>query len=170
MLHLVRHGRPLVDRDQPAASWELDPAAFDDVWRLRESGRLPGKAAWFSSPEPKAVRTAQLLTDCEIGIVDDLREHVRDTTDWIDDFEGTVRRAFAAPDVPAYDGWEPLAACQERAARAVEGIRSAHRDHDVVMVGHGTAWTLVVSALTGKPPDLVAWRALAMPDLIVLDA
>jgi broad specificity phosphatase PhoE len=81
---------------------------------------------WFSSPEPKAMGTAQLLIETEVSVVDGLREHVRDTADWLDDFEGTVRRAFARPDVPAYGGWEPLAACRERAACAVDGIRSAH--------------------------------------------
>jgi broad specificity phosphatase PhoE len=125
---------------------------------------------WVSSPEPKALQTAQLLTESEVGVVDDLREHVRDTTDWLEDFEGTVRRAFAQPDASAYDGWEPLATCRERVARAVAGIRSAHPDDDVVLIGHGTAWTLLASELTGLPPDLDLWASLQMPDLIVLDA
>jgi broad specificity phosphatase PhoE len=36
----------------------------------------------------------------------------------------------------------------------------------VVLVGHGAAWTCLVSALRGDPPDLEAWRRLAMPDLV----
>lgn len=76
-LHLVRHGRPLVDHSVPAGGWELDPHGFDEVWALRTSGRLPSGAVWFSSPEPKATQTAQLLTECEVGVVDDLREHER---------------------------------------------------------------------------------------------
>ena len=74
-LHLVRHGRPLVVPGTPAAAWDLDPASYDDVWALR--ARLRARAAWFTSPEPKAVQTAQLLTDGEVGVVDDLREHER---------------------------------------------------------------------------------------------
>jgi broad specificity phosphatase PhoE len=169
MLFLVRHGRPLVARNRPAAQWDLDPLRYDDVWRLRESGRLPAQAAWFSSPEPKAVGTAHLLTDGAVGIVDDLREHVRDATDWIEDFEGTVRRAFAEPEVPAYDGWEPLETCRARVTKAVGGILATHRDVDVVLVGHGTAWTMLASELTGRRPDLDRWAALQMPDVIVLD-
>lgn len=42
----------------PAAEWDLDPAAYD-VWALRASGRLPARAAWLTSPEPKAAQTAQ---------------------------------------------------------------------------------------------------------------
>jgi broad specificity phosphatase PhoE len=169
VLYLVRHGRSLPVTGRPPHEWELDPEGFDDVWELRGSGRLPQRAVWFSSPEPKATATAQLLTEGEVGVVDALREHVRETADWIEDFEATVRRAFAHPDEPAYDGWEPLAACRARVTRAVAGILSAHAGEDVVLVGHGTAWTVLVAELTGREPDLEAWRALAMPDLLVVE-
>jgi broad specificity phosphatase PhoE len=170
MLHLVRHGRPLVQRDRVAATWDLDPAGFDDVWSLRESGRLPGQAAWFCSPEAKAIQTAQLLTECEIGIMDDLREHVRDSSDWISDFDTVVRRAFEHPDRPAYDGWEPLESCRSRVTTTVRGILATHQDEEIVLVGHGTAWTLLAAELTGNPPDLDRWTTLQMPDVIALDA
>lgn len=167
-LFLVRHGRSLPVPGRPPHEWELDPAGFDDVWALRESGRLPERAAWFTSPEPKAVGTAQLLTEGEVGVVEGLREHVRETADWIEDFAGTVRRAFADPTRAAYDGWEPLAACRDRVTRsAVEVVRS-HPGSDVVLVGHGTAWTLLVAALTGTPPDLARWSDMTMPDLLVV--
>ena len=168
-LHLVRHGRPSPQPGVPARQWELDPTGFADVWALRESGRLPSGAAWFCSPEPKAMSTAQLLTEGEVGVVEDLREHERESTEWIEDFAGTVERAFAQPDVAAYAGWEPLARCRDRVVRAVTGILEVHRGEDVVLVGHGTAWTVLVAALTGQAPDLRRWRALATPDLIVVD-
>ena len=165
-LHLVRHGRSLVVPGLPAHEWDVDPAAYDDVWGLRD--RLPHTAAWFSSPEPKAVTTAQLLTDGEVGIVDDLREHVRESTDWLDDFPDVVRRAFAEPGAPAHGGWEPLDACRGRVVPAVRRILDVHGSDDVVLVGHGTAWTVLVAALTGREPDLDRWAALAMPDVIVV--
>jgi broad specificity phosphatase PhoE len=168
-LYLVRHGRPSVDRSRPAHEWDLDPAAYDDIWALRTSGRLPERARWFSSPEPKALATAELLTDGEVGVVEGLREHLRETTTWIDDFPEAVRRAFAVPDAVAVPGWEPLAACRDRVVRAVDGVRAAYGDDDVVLVGHGTAWTVLVAELTGTVPDLERWRALRMPDLIVVD-
>lgn len=166
-LFLVRHGRPLVVRGEIAASWELDPAGFDDVWALRD--RLPYDAAWFSSPEPKAIGTAQLLTDGDVGIIDDLREMRRDTTEWIDDFDAAVRRAFEVPDEPAVPGWESLSSCRDRVAAAARNILRVHAGADVVLVGHGTAWTALVADLAGAAPDLDRWRTLGMPDLIVLD-
>ncbi|MBB6626539.1 histidine phosphatase family protein [Nocardioides sp. KIGAM211] len=167
-LHLVRHGRPLPVPGQPASAWELDPAGFDDVWALRESGRLPARAAWFCSPEPKAVATAQLLTEGDVGILDDLREQVRDDAVWIEDFEGAVRRAFAEPDTSAHRGWEPISTCRDRVVPAVRRVLDVHAGEDVVLVGHGTAWILVVAALTGTEPDLDRWRALALPDVLVV--
>jgi broad specificity phosphatase PhoE len=169
MLFLVRHGRPVVDRSRPAHEWPLDPEAYDDVWALRESGRLPARAAWFSSPEPKALATAELLTDGDVGVVDGLREHARDSTEWVEDFDDAVRRAFAVPDAVAVPGWEPLTACRERVLRAVDGILAAYGDDDVVLVGHGTAWTVLAAALTDTEPDLDRWRALQMPDLVVVE-
>jgi len=167
-LHLVRHARPLFTPGVPAAEWDLDPAAYDDVWALRASGRLPTRAAWLTSPEPKAVQTAQLLTDGDVGVLPDLREHQR-TGEWLEDFTGAVRRAFDHPDRPAVAGWEPLDDCRRRVTAAVRAVLEVHADTDVVLVGHGTAWTLVAADLTGRPPDLERWASLAMPDVIRVD-
>jgi broad specificity phosphatase PhoE len=167
MLFLVRHGRPVQVRGVAAEHWELEPTGFDDVWALRD--RLPAGAAWYSSPEPKAQQTAQLLTDGDVGVVDALREHRRGEA-WVADFQATVERAFAEPMLPAYDGWEPLEECRARVTKAVAGILSAHVGEDAVLIGHGTAWTVLVSELTGTPPDLARWRDLGFPDLITVDA
>ena len=168
-LFLVRHGRPLIVPGAPAAGWDLDPAAYDDVWALRSSGCLPTRAAWFSSSEPKAIQTAQLLTDTDVGELPDLREHER-TGEWIEDFAGVVRRAFAHPDVPSTPGWEPLSACRARVVPAVRRVLEVHGEEDVVLVGHGTAWTVVVADLAGQPPDLDRWARLAMPDLLTVES
>ena len=167
-LHLVRHGLPLIDPQRPAAAWELDPAGFDDVWALRE--RLPSGAAWFSSPEPKAQQTAQLLTDGDVGIVDELREHERGLGLLLDDFHDRVRAAFAQPDLSAAPGWEPLTDLGGRLVPAVRRILDVHGEDDVVLVGHGTAWTLLVAELSDCEPDLLRWRSLGMPDVITVSS
>jgi broad specificity phosphatase PhoE len=79
-----------------------------------------------------------------------------------------VRRAFADPSVPAHEGWEPLDDCRDRVVPAVRRILDVHGDDDVVLVGHGTAWTVLVAELTGREADLARWESLAMPDLIVV--
>ena len=163
---LVRHGRPLIDRALPAQAWPLDPAYVDDVRAL--AWRLPAQARWFSSPEVKALATARLLTAGPVAVVDDLREHDRSTGGWVEDFTGAVRRAFDLPDRPAVPGWEPLADCRDRVVAAHERLRAGHRGDHLVLVGHGTAWTVLAAALRGAPPDLDAWERLDLPDLVVV--
>ena len=160
---LVRHGRPLVDRGLPAHAWPLDPAYAADVLALRP--RLPAAALWFCSPEPKAVGTARLLTEQPLEVVEDLREHER-TAGWVDDFPSVVRRAFDVPDEPAVPGWEPLTHCRRRVLGAYDAIRAAHPNGDLVLVGHGTAWTVLAAHLRGESPDLGAWESLGLPDVI----
>ena len=94
---------------------------------------------------------------------------VRESAGWIEDFDAVVRRAFTEPDVPAHPGWEPLARCRDRVGRAVRNILRVHAGEDVVLVGHGTAWTALVADLTGAAPDLDRWRSLGMPGLIALE-
>jgi broad specificity phosphatase PhoE len=72
---------------------------------------------------------------------------------------------FARPTERAVPEWEPLADLAARLVPAVRDILAKHPDLDVVLVGHGTAWTLLRSVLTGEEPDLDAWAALRMPDL-----
>jgi broad specificity phosphatase PhoE len=169
-LTLVRHGRPAVDPTVPAAEWTLDPAGRPAVRALR--GSLPAEAAWRSSPEPKAVATAAALTDRPVRPVDDLHEAVRPAT-WFDDpteFAAAVRRSIEAPDQPAVPGWEPASQTRSRVVAAVRELLAEPRSSaDLVLVGHGTAWTLLVAELTERAPDLAAWERMAMPDLAVLE-
>lgn len=166
-LFFVRHGRPVIDRERPAATWTLDPAALGDIEALRP--RLPRSARWVTSPEPKAVDTARVLLRGDAEVVEDLREIARPTAVWSDDFEAVVARTFAHPDEPAHEGWETAAACQRRIVAAVRPLVPRGRGEHLVLVGHGTAFTLLIAGLTGTAPDLRRWRSLAMPDLLRLD-
>ena len=177
-LHLVRHGSPAIDRRMPASTWRLDPEGFGEIDRLRDAGVLPVEGAvWFSSTEPKAMDTAALLTkglDVPIVGLDELREAQR-PADWMsrEDFATTVVRSMRDPDVPVRDGWETATAVRDRTFGALGGDvarrAEAARAADVVLVGHGTAWTLLVAALTGRPPDVDAWRSLRIPDHSVIE-
>lgn len=167
-VHLVRHGLPLIDRDHPASDWHLDPAAEHLVRELRGSGRLPADAHWYVSPEPKARETAALLTERPVEVVDALREQVRLHVGWIEDFEGVLAAAFAHPDRPAYDGWEPLAATRERVTAVVRDLLRRHRTGDLVIVGHGTSLALVAAELTGTAVDPRAPAAMGYPDVVTV--
>lgn len=172
LLHLVRHGRPLIQPGLPASTWPLEPSANNEELRqLRRAlkDRAP-TAAWYSSDEPKAVATAHLLTTVgQVQVWRALREAHR--FDWFathEEFRASVLDAFSQPSRPARPGWEPLDDTRRRISEAVGQIVDENGD-DVVLVGHGTAWTLLLSELTGTEPDLTAWTKLRTPDLCTLD-
>lgn len=173
-LHLVRHGPSAVDRGKPAESWGLRDDAADCVYRLRGSGALPHEAVWFTSPETKAVETAALLFPTGADVLDGIREAER-AAGWLpgDEFGAAVCRSFERPDRPAAEGWEPLSVTRGRVVRAVRTaiaqVAEPRTDVDIVLVGHGTAWTVLVADLTGAEPDLDAWSRMSMPDHCSLD-
>ena len=170
-LHLVRHGPAQAEPGVVASAWRLRADAPEAIAALRAAGVLPDSAAWFVSPEPKAIQTADLLGPESYEVVDDLREQERSAA-WLDDFDKRVVAGLREPELPAVLGWEPAAATRQRVVDAVRAItvRSMLRGHDdVVLVGHGTAWTLLVAALTDAEPDIHAWRAMASPDHCALD-
>ncbi|MBE1878484.1 histidine phosphatase family protein [Myceligenerans pegani] len=169
VLYLVRHGRPLLDPAVPASTWLLDPDHEREVMDLAARAPWPQDAVWFASPEPKAARTAFLLAGREVPVVADLREHDRGGTTWLPDFTDVVRHTFAEPYPVARSGWESIAQTRSRVVAAVGRIMAEHSGRDVVLVGHGTAWTLLAAELTGTEPDLERWQAMTMPDTIVVE-
>jgi broad specificity phosphatase PhoE len=171
-LTLVRHGRPAVEPLVAPRYWALARDAAEGLAALRGSGLLPSGATWISSPEPKALATAAALTDRTVITVDDLREAERPVS-WFDEpeeFVAAVRRSFEAPDEPAVPGWETVSATRSRVAAIVrELLADVEAPEELVIVGHGTAWTLLVAELTGRAPDVDAWERMATPDLAILE-
>ncbi|GAB3401435.1 histidine phosphatase family protein [Flindersiella endophytica] len=170
LLYLLRHGKPAPD-ERANEFWELAPDAGEGLAALRTSGALPSSAVWYSSPEPKALATARALTDAPVEVVEDLREMVRPAGPWLgaEQWRAFVHASMAELDTPARPGWEPGRATMVRVTAAARRLREANAGKDLVLAGHGTAWTLLVSALTGQLVDFEAWNGLLMPDLCVLD-
>jgi broad specificity phosphatase PhoE len=164
-LHLVRHAAPRVDSAVPPWEWGLQSAATDATGRLRASSLLPATARWVSSTEPKAMQTAEQLTAGRVVADDRLREAVR-PPEFLDteEFRRRVLRSFQCADEPSAVGWEPLAATRHRVLAATEEALQDAAGQEVVLVGHGTALTMLVSALVDRPPDVAAWQAMLFPD------
>lgn len=165
ILHLVRHARSAQTPSLPSWEWPLTADANDGAAWLRAAGVLPPDALWVSSSETKASATAALLTPSVVDLDDALREAHRDPA-WLDggEFERLVLRSFAEPAVSVRAGWEPLAQTTTRVVEAARGALDRAGERDVVLVGHGTAWTMLVAGLTDSPPDVEAWQAMRMPD------
>jgi len=171
-IHLIRHAVPVVDRTVPASEWVLAGDQPGLTRLARGLGRVTERGWWLSSPEPKARATASALTGRQVATDPALVEMRRGRADLTGaQFVAAVTRALAHPGEPALEGWETAASVADRVcAAAVTACVRAHAGAatDLVLVGHGTAWTVLIAGLTGTDPDIAAWRRLQLPDHCVL--
>jgi broad specificity phosphatase PhoE len=140
---LVRHAAVVVDRRVPSSQW-----------RLSDEGRAAARAlavamasaAALTSPEPKAVATAELA-----GLDARLDERLREVSrPWSDDYVADVRRWFDGEEPP---GWE-------RREDALARLRAALDGFDGVAVSHGLAIALYARLTFDE------WRALPFPAVV----
>ena len=153
MVWFVRHAQVEIDLGRPASTWLLSAegrASADELAR-----RLAPVPRVLSSPEPKAVATAEPLA-CRSGVELELDERLRE-----------VERLANLPDADAHRaavrdylggapvvGWEDAAAARSRFAAALDGV-----DHAAV-VTHATVLSLHLGY------DFDAWARIGLPDVI----
>lgn len=172
LLILVKHSLPEVLEDEPAQAWELSEAGRALARKLAE--RLNGYEpdVIFSSFEPKAKQTAEIIaerSDLEIQFLEGLHEHDRSKVGYLpgDHFQSAVREFFEKPGTLVF-GSESADACHTRFNQAVHSILDQDFGRTVVIVAHGTVISLFVSRLTGIS-DWSLWNELALPSFIVID-
>jgi broad specificity phosphatase PhoE len=153
MLWLVRHAPVELDLDRPAHTWELTPEGRADAEEL--ALRLPAVSRVLSSPEAKAVATAEPIArvaGVEVELDERLREVRRDAN--LPDYDAhreAVRRYLAGKPV---DGWEPREQVLTRVRAAVVDVDNA------AVVSHGMALSLLLGY------GFEQWNRIALPDVI----
>ena len=168
-LYLVRHAAVPVRPGRPPESWHLSPEGRAGASALAEEPCWADVALVYSSPEPKAVATAQRIAarhELPIAIERDLREIDGRTWTEVEQHRELARRYLAGE---AVDGWEARAAARERFRSAIDAI--ARRGEDVAVVSHGLVLTLWLSDLLGQDAGAAQelQARLRFPDLAIVD-
>lgn len=168
---LVRHAMPVIDPARPAGEWPLAGDVAESVLSLAEAMSDQEPDGIVSSPEPKALGTAELLAahlDIAVSRDDALREQGLDTIPWIDGPDGfrqRVREHFERANEIVF-GEESSAAAAARFAGALERARERYRTP--VLVTHGRIMCGYLAATFGVDP-VELWESLRMPDAHVID-
>jgi broad specificity phosphatase PhoE len=163
----------------------IDPAIPAQEWRLSEEGRqrcrkLASRLANFepkqivSSPEPKALETAQIVAaalglpyESAVGLHEHIRNQVKYSTPLV--FEASVKAFFEQPDQLVY-GDETADQAYTRFSQAVRAAQEQHSGQaPLVIVTHGTVLSLFVARACGIDP-FPLWRSLTLPCMVVLYA
>lgn len=167
MLLLVRHSVPEIDPARPATEWRLSEEGRARCERLGAQVGAYGPERLLSSPEPKALETAEQIAPAlglAVEIACDLREHERRTLPFLPraEFLRRMGEFFARPDEVVV-GEESADAARARFAAVVEAI-----SRPAVVVTHGTVIALYAA---GSDPDggFGFWKTLALPDVVKVD-
>jgi len=166
-IYLVRHAAVTVRPGQPIAQWHLSPEGRDAALALGDEQYWSNLSVVHTSPEPKAVATAQRIAaphGLEIRIDADLREVERP---WVEGGYDEAARRYLAGEPLA--GWEPRNDALARVRGAIERIGS--RNEDAAAVSHGLVLTLYVSDLLDLDADgtFNLWRSIRFPDVAIVD-
>ena len=170
-LVLVRHSMPEIERDRPASSWRLGETGRRRSELLADRLRSLGPEVVWSSREPKAVETANVVAD-RLGVpvrtVDGLEEHHRGGVPYFptrEEFEEAIGQFFNRPDQLVL-GTETAAQSLNRFTAAVDRVVGQGHTESIV-VTHGTVMTLYVASVAGVRPTCL-WRRLGVPSYVVL--
>ena len=133
----------------------------------RELGRfLP--AAMFSSPETKAVETAQrigLHLGIGFSVREGLREHRRPSVFLPQtEFHENILRFFASPDSVVYGG-ESSNDVARRIEAEIRRALAGRPEGNILMVTHGTAMTSFTSRHTNADAYSL-WKSLHLPAFV----
>jgi broad specificity phosphatase PhoE len=172
ILLLIRHSLPEIDKDLPAREWILSEEGKARAYRLAERLIRYQPEIVTTSPEPKAMQTAEIVAGklhLPIHVIDELHEHERSLVPYLSptNFEAVVHKFFEKPDTLVF-GSETADKAHERFSRAVYSAMARNGNSRIAIVSHGTVISLFVSRLT-RQPGIQTWSELGLPGVIVLD-
>ena len=172
-LILIKHAPPQIDPGVPSHEWKLSPAGREKAAALAERLRPHGPSTVFTSDEPKAVETAEIVAKA-LGVPHEavlgLHEHDRSNVPQMPtrEFISSIALFFKKP-TELVLGLETAEQARRRVTVAMDQILADNETRDVAVVTHGTVLALYLAPLLeGDPFDL--WRRLGLPSYVVLDA
>jgi broad specificity phosphatase PhoE len=166
---LVRHARPEVLSGHPPHEWPLSDQGIQDAVSIAAVLRAYEFTTVASSPEPKALQTAQKIASAlviPVAIEPGLAEHRRDDDAYLDpeNFERQIEKFFSTPEEVVF-GVESAAEALDRFRRGLNGMPIASAD--VLAVTHARVISLYAASVTGTPA-IEIWRQLRLPDVLEL--
>jgi broad specificity phosphatase PhoE len=168
---LVKHSLPDISPQIPANEWHLSDEGLQRCQILAEKLSPYSPDLIYSSPEPKAIETASIVSkklSLDIDIALDLHEHRRQTVKLMDQkvFEDSVANFFSYPNDLVF-GEETAAQALERFSACIHSLIINNPAETLVFVTHGTVITLFIAEKCGLKP-FPLWKKLGLPSFLVL--
>jgi broad specificity phosphatase PhoE len=173
LLYLVRHAEVLLRGDVQMTAWQLSPVGQQQARDLSRSPAWSALTLIASSPEAKAVATAQPIAEAaglDLRIEPDLHEVDRGVTPLVtrEEYDAHVAAHFASPG-ESVAGWETASDARARTVACIERL-AASAEGSLCVVSHGLVFSHYLAHLRGLPaPVLEEWRAIPLPGIAIVD-
>jgi broad specificity phosphatase PhoE len=156
-LFLITHPDVVIDPNQAIDEWVLSEKGIDRAKALMTELFWNDISAIYTSTEPKAKTVAEMAArkfNIPIFEKESLVEIDRSSTGFMpyDEFMNAVMKFFKKPD-ESCRGWETANASMKRVSSCVEDIMKKSHEENVVLVGHGAAFALLLSYLKSVEPS-----------------
>lgn len=162
---LVRHGDPRLEGEDQGR-WPLSTEGREAARILSEAPIWETVERLYTSPEPKAEKTAEVIAEARglpVEVRDELREVQRP---WeAENYEDKIR-AFLKGESP--DGWETRASAEARFQRVMEEVR--HGGADVGVVSHALLLTLFLARVSSVEPAFWLHHSIGFAEYAVYDS
>jgi 2,3-bisphosphoglycerate-dependent phosphoglycerate mutase len=170
-LILVKHSLPKIEPQINAHDWRLSTEGRARCIPLAEKLASYNPNLIVSSPEPKALETAQIVAEhlnLPLETEVDLHEHARRTVQFSsqDGFQSAIACFFQQPEELVF-GEETAEQAYRRFAGAIEQVRYQHPHLNPLIVTHGTVISLFVARKCEIEPFSI-WQQLGLPAYIIL--
>ncbi|SER75736.1 Broad specificity phosphatase PhoE [Gracilibacillus ureilyticus] len=150
-LILIKHSVPTIQADIPSNKWVLNNEGKDRAKVLAEKLSIYHFSKVYTSPEPKAVETAEIVAAFHKKPLEKLtntHEHLRLTNrkiypeaEWMD----LMKHFFEEKDTLLF-GEETASEARARFDQAVRKLIKQHSyEEDILLVAHGTVISLFIS-------------------------
>lgn len=167
---LIRHSAPEVNTERPASEWRLSAEGIERCGRLASDMERFLPTVLLSSPEIKAVQTAEAIGD-KLGLKPSVRDGLRERrrpAEFLpqEEFHRNARAFFDNP-ASGVRGGESR---DEVAKRVQSEIRRGLADNptgNILLVSHGMAMCSFLGRHSGVDA-YEAWNSLGLPCWIAL--
>lgn len=169
-LYILRHAETRIDSVLGPDNWELDDGARDSVARLLKGIPITEICCIYSSPLPKASRTADIIGNI-YGIAKNERDCLREVKRYFPYVDDMTFGVYVEEFLSGKDDlhFEPYPVARERIVNCIGDILKESSGKSVIVVSHGMVISVLYSHLTGRILSKNDWKNLKMPDLSVID-
>ncbi|QFT87598.1 Putative phosphoserine phosphatase 2 [Bacillus sp. THAF10] len=157
MIYIIRHGQTDLNKErrmQGRKGLPLNKTGLEQAERLREKLKHISFNAVFSSPQERAVQTAEIVTGLKVTMDDRLDVFDLGEADGLSIAE--MKRSGALPDSAIYKGVEDSQAFVKRVfhfMKELEQHHSSNREQNILLSGHRCTTGCMGAYFEGIPAD-----------------